>query len=424
MAKKERERQKRETRRQAKLRRKEREQQRRVFIGLAILAVVIIGILAYGIINQYVIAPRAPIAVVDGTPIPTDAFQRRLAYQRFALESQLRQWQQFQQQLDPKGENPFISQQINQLAAQLNDIEGLSLQVLDEMIDEQLIREEAQAKGITVSPDEVQERINQFFGYDPEALKMTPEPTPADTENTGTVTTTVEPTPTPLTKEGFQKLYADYLQQVSQQALGFSEQEFRQLFEMDILKQKLMDAVCSDVPTTEEAVRARHILIPVETPTPEAVDEGTPTPTPDPELVKQAEEKAYQKALEIKRKLEDGADFAELAKEYSADPGSKDNGGDLGWFGRGRMVEEFEKAAFSLKPGEISDPVKTPFGYHIIQVLEKDPNHPRSEADIQRDKQECFSNWLAERRANAKIERHWSVDKIPPELRRRSANRG
>jgi parvulin-like peptidyl-prolyl isomerase len=74
---------------------------------------------------------------------------------------------------------------------------------------------------------------------------------------------------------------------------------------------------------------------------------------------------------DIKKKLENGEDFAELAKKYSDDPGSKNKGGDLGFFTKGRMVPEFESAAFSLKPGELSDPVKTDFGYHLIEVQEK-----------------------------------------------------
>ncbi len=76
-------------------------------------------------------------------------------------------------------------------------------------------------------------------------------------------------------------------------------------------------------------------------------------------------------AKEVKAKLNDGGDFAELAGEYSTDQGSKDSGGELGYFGRGRMVPEFEEVAFSTKTGEISDIVKTSHGYHIIKVEDK-----------------------------------------------------
>lgn len=76
-------------------------------------------------------------------------------------------------------------------------------------------------------------------------------------------------------------------------------------------------------------------------------------------------------AKEIKEKLKNGGDFAALAKENSKDPGSKDNGGDLGFFTRGQMVPQFEEVVFNLNKGDVSDPVQTQFGWHIIKVLDK-----------------------------------------------------
>ncbi|MEQ1649587.1 MAG: peptidylprolyl isomerase [Hyphomicrobiaceae bacterium] len=82
------------------------------------------------------------------------------------------------------------------------------------------------------------------------------------------------------------------------------------------------------------------------------------------------------KAKEIVEKLSKGGDFAALAKENSKDPGSKDNGGDLGYFGRGQMVPEFEKAAFELEKGKVSAPVKSSFGFHVIKVEDKRTKAP------------------------------------------------
>ena len=83
--------------------------------------------------------------------------------------------------------------------------------------------------------------------------------------------------------------------------------------------------------------------------------------------------RARQQADSIVAELRKGADFATAARRFSQDPGSKEQGGDLGWFRRGQMVAEFEATAFRLKPGVVSDPVETPFGFHIIQVQRIQP---------------------------------------------------
>lgn len=92
----------------------------------------------------------------------------------------------------------------------------------------------------------------------------------------------------------------------------------------------------------EEEIRARHILV-----------------------------ESREKARDVFEKIAHGTDFAQLAKEHSKDPGSKDQGGELGFFGRGQMVPQFEEVAFKLKQGEISQPFESQFGWHIVRVDER-----------------------------------------------------
>jgi len=111
---------------------------------------------------------------------------------------------------------------------------------------------------------------------------------------------------------------------------------------------------------TPERVRARHILL-------------STANKPKDEVAKiQAQADALLKQIKA------GGDFAELAKKNSQDPGSAQKGGDLGWVSRGQMVKNFEDAVFTLKPNEISNVVTTEYGFHIIQVLEKQPAHLQS----------------------------------------------
>jgi len=120
-----------------------------------------------------------------------------------------------------------------------------------------------------------------------------------------------------------------------------------------------------DVP---EQVRARHILLSLP---------GDASP--------EQEQAVQQRAREIQQRILAGEDLATLAKEYSEDPGSAANGGDLGFFARGQMVKGFEDAAFALEPGTVSEPVRTEYGYHIIQVEEHRAAQQRSFEDVRED---------------------------------------
>jgi peptidyl-prolyl cis-trans isomerase D len=115
-----------------------------------------------------------------------------------------------------------------------------------------------------------------------------------------------------------------------------------------------------------EQAKARHILIRV---------------APDATAEEKAEAKV--RADGVATIAKSNADFAELAALHSEDPGSKDNGGDLGWFGRGRMVKEFEDAVFSAKPGEIVGPIESQFGFHIIKVEAFRPEHQQPFEEVE-----------------------------------------
>lgn len=119
-----------------------------------------------------------------------------------------------------------------------------------------------------------------------------------------------------------------------------------------------------------DQVKVRHILI------------KTPLPAPGAKEDEKAVADARAKAEGILKELKAGGDFAKLAEKNSDDPGSAKNGGELGWIGRGRTVPEFEKAAFSLPKGQTSDLVKSSYGFHIINVEDKQDAHVKSLAEV------------------------------------------
>jgi peptidyl-prolyl cis-trans isomerase SurA len=151
-----------------------------------------------------------------------------------------------------------------------------------------------------------------------------------------------------------------------------TDQQRRAAFQNRLIDKLRTDGKLKPVPPTEQEMRAyfeeqkgnlgnrpatigfRQIVI---------------APRPSPEAKARARAQADSIVLELRR----GADFATAARRFSQDPGSKDQGGSLNWFRRGVMVPEFERVAFSLKPGVVSDPVESPFGFHIIQVERVQP---------------------------------------------------
>lgn len=142
----------------------------------------------------------------------------------------------------------------------------------------------------------------------------------------------------------------DNFELVLQQNQLKDENELKKVLKDQLLMEK---AALKDVKVTDKEVKKRY-------------DETKPEIKASHVLV--ADEKTAQ---EVKKKLDEGAKFEDIAKEYSTDPGSKDKGGDLGFFGSGKMDPAFEEAAYALEVNQISEPVKSQFGYHVIKVTEK-----------------------------------------------------
>ena len=189
--------------------------------------------------------------------------------------------------------------------------------ILEDIIVERLILQEGRRRGVAVTDEEVDAEINaiieDYYGGKESRLKFELE---------------IRGTPMDYFRNNVRvNLLLDKL---AAEGLEITDKEAREYFEKN--------REDFDIP---EQVRARHILVDTE-----------------------------EEAQEIISRLEKGEDFAEIAKEVSKDTGSKDKGGDLGFFSRGEMVKEFEEAAFSLKVGERSEPIKTSYGYHIIEKLE------------------------------------------------------
>jgi hypothetical protein len=183
----------------------------------------------------------------------------------------------------------------------------------------------------------------------------------------------------------------------------FLEPESEQLLVWKLREQVIHpDTVFSEQQITERwategpgvEIHARHILLRVPS-------DATPA----------QRDSVQQLAESLRQRAASGEDFSKLAEEYSQDPGSAARGGDLGWFGRGRMVAPFEEAAFRLEPGQVSNVVESPFGYHIIKVEERrQPELGAGEREqfrqmlVQRSEQEAETAYLDSLSNAAKID--------------------
>lgn len=373
---------------------REQIQRRWILISTIVTFGIALGFIAYGIYDTRF----TPVAKVNRAVISANDFRSRV-------------------RLD---EAITVSQQSSADLA-LSALENRQItadNALNDLIDEELIRQELVKRGVIVSEEDVERTMGESFGYfsdgtptpfpsstpaptftpDPTLLALAsitptvtegPSPTPSPTFTPGpsptiTPTRTPYPTPTLVTEEGYQIAFQDTVDRFSQ-INGVTEEGVRAWFRAATNREKLQGFFEDEIPKEQEFVHARHILV---------EDEVT--------------------AQEVLRLLEAGQAWEDLALEFSTDESNKAQGGDLDWFPRGQMIQEFETAAFNAQVGETVGPVESSFGWHLIQVLGKE-TRALSYYELYSLAAKAFNEWLTQARASAVIEKDLDlVEKMPP----------
>lgn len=391
---------------------KEKKKTKLILIGFIITAALILSMVGYAVLRATVLKNFIPVAKIAGQKVDNEYFEARVRLER---NSYIQQFQMFYAQYQLLSDDPtsadYFEPQLQQIVAILDDVELFGEMVLNNIIDDEIIAMQGIEMGIDVSESEIDALMQQLFNYFPDgtptpeiqpSVYATPtvsktqeailgstatpgveetepeevengedendvgeetpvEPTIEPSPTTAVLTQTPGPTATPYTEEMFQTELDRYLGEL--EAIEVSETNLRKYIYHFLMKQKVRDAVAVDVPLEQEQIWARHILV-------STTDE----------------------AITVLERLEE-EEWNAVAADVSLDTSNKDSGGDLRWFTRGQMVTEFEEAAFDLEIGQVSDPVETQFGWHIIQLIDRGIR-PLSQADYENNKNIFFEEWF------------------------------
>lgn len=381
---------------------REAQLQRRLILGISIMAVAIIAILLIALVLDGFIRPNQVVATVEGENITVAQFQQRVRFERVMRIQQLTS-------IVTSYQNAGLD--VNQLVSQepfstwLSDLripDQLGLTVVNNLVQDKLIEQAARELNVTVTQEDIDKAIQDYFGFDPAAIEAagftptpsptptitptpfvspTPSPTPTITptpeiEPTATSTPfpTVPPAPTLTGTEQAERFNTnrDSFYELLRRDAGMSRDDVLAYFHQIALRNKLRDAVTADITTTGLFVNTRHILV--------------------------ATEGAAQDIIEA---LRAGESFAQLARSLSTDTGSGASGGELGWSPVTDYVKPFADAVRDAEIGAIIGPVQTEFGYHVIQVRAREERE-LTEAQVNDARERAFQEWLTQRETDKK----------------------
>jgi len=384
-------------------------------------------------------APGEAIAEVEGQKLTAGDFQQRY----------LLQMQNYRDQ--------FGAGMSDQLLRQL----GVDQQVLTQMIDEQVALLEADRHGITVSDEELAQQIfaipqlqenGRFIGeerYEQLLLSQNPPLTKSQFEDSLRRNLILDKLRSALTDwiavsdSDLESEYRRRNEKAKLQVVALTADKFRsQVTVTDADVAAYFDSHKTDYRVGEQR-KVKYLLLDRE-----QARQRVAVPPNDiqryyndniqqyqtPERVRAShillntggkDETAVRKqAEELLAKVKAGGDFAALAKQYSEDPGSKEKGGDLDFFPRGQMVPEFEASAFSLMPGQVSDLVKTQYGFHIIKVVDKQAATTQPLEQVRPRIQEILASQIADRQITERSQQLASRVKNPADLDKVAAELG
>jgi parvulin-like peptidyl-prolyl isomerase len=394
--------------------------QRYIILGTAVVVGIAVVILIAAILIDQLVVPGQAAAVVNGETITIGEFQSRVRLERALINNQLNQAVVTAQSLGMSNDEltNFLSSQ-PPYSTWLNEIQvsdQLGNRVLNEIIEDHLIRQRAAQLGVSVSEEDVQAKINEFFDYDPNAGLTAPTATTAPTEtptpfvsptptNTPTVTPTAEltatatftpfPSATPTTTpdatqraETFNTTRSEFYAYLRSQA-GLSDADINRFFESLALRDALRDQVTAEQAQTAPFVNVRQIVV-----------------------------ESEERAQEIISALEAGESFAALAQTASSDA-SNTQGGELGWQQLSSFDaapgEDFTDAIANAEIGALVGPIQSTAGYHVAQVRGRE-DRELTDTEYEQARDAAFERYVEDLRetnsANIQIFDTW-LDNVP-----------
>jgi parvulin-like peptidyl-prolyl isomerase len=374
---------------------REQHQLKLLYGAVAALVAVIALILAAGILYDNVVQANQVVAQVGPDSITAAQLLDEVRPQANAIDAQARAAGG-----DPSTTSNYVDQQKH----------SLPNSALDELVDAHIVAQEAARRGISVSGSDVDDKLRQTVASFNASASATPSPvatdssaatpgtsaTDASTAATGavadaspdaqasdtavavstpdqsaTATPPTTPTPVPTLDDS---AYGPALQKLLDQN-NLTEPQLRTILERQLLQDRVSAAIGAEqVPASQPQVHARQILV-----------------------------ASSDQANDLLNQLQNGADFATLAQQNSADSATKATGGDMGWFNKGVQTPAIDSAVFALQPGQLSSVVMDTAGYHILQVLEADPNRALTPDQLSSQQQKAFSSWLGAQRSSQDV---------------------